>query len=409
MAAVFRLGIFRIVNNNAANKLLSNTSDLKVPIRGIAGKALRCVESSPPKPAPWPYKTKRYTLLNYVYDKTTPRFDQNSKIIVVEGPIAAGKTKLAKELAEDLDMLYMPEANLDMMYVNDYGFNLKELDPQLPESCRSFDIKDFLNNPRHRLTATFQLKQYVVKYSQYIDALAHVFSTGQGVILDRCVYSDFVFMEAMFRQGFLSKGARSVYYDLRKNTLNELLRPHLVIYLHVPIDKVQEKIKQRNNSVEVKSSALTPAYLKVMEDKYKQNYLKDISVHSELLVYDWSDAAEVEVVVEDIERIDFTRYDKQDLKMKDWVYYLEEEWAVLRHTYADKKDNLMMNINIPRFDVPELITEAEDARIAREVIRNAPGMEYQYGYNPNMGDSGLLFKVGMRHRHTLPLIERKFP
>lgn len=70
--------------------------------------------------------------------------------------------------------------------------------------------------------------------------------------------------------------ARSVYYDLRKNTLNELLRPHLVIYLHVPINKVQEKIKQRNNRVEVSSSALTPAYLKVMEDKYKQNYLKDI-------------------------------------------------------------------------------------------------------------------------------------
>lgn len=57
-----------------------------------------------------------------------------------------------------------------------------------------------------------------------------------------------------------------------------------------------------------------------------------LSVHSELLVYDWTDAAEVEVVVEDIERIDFTRYDKQDLKMKDWEYYLEEEYAVLRHT-----------------------------------------------------------------------------
>lgn len=80
MAAVFRLGIFRIVNNNAANKLLSNTYDLKVPVRGIIGKALRCVEPSAPKPAPWPYKTKRYTLLNYVYDKTTARFDQNSKV-----------------------------------------------------------------------------------------------------------------------------------------------------------------------------------------------------------------------------------------------------------------------------------------------------------------------------------------
>lgn len=61
-------------------------------------------------------------------------------------------------------MLYMPEANQDMLYVNDYGYNLKQLDPQLPEGCRSFDIKDFLNNPRHSLAATFQLNQYIVKY-----------------------------------------------------------------------------------------------------------------------------------------------------------------------------------------------------------------------------------------------------
>lgn len=43
------------------------------------------------------------------------------------------------------------------------------------------------------------------RYNQYIDALAHVLSTGQGVVLDRCVYSDFVFLEAMFSQGYISK------------------------------------------------------------------------------------------------------------------------------------------------------------------------------------------------------------
>lgn len=38
-----------------------------------------------------------------------------------------------------------------------------------------------------------------------MDALAHVFSTGQGVVLDRCVYSDFVFLEAMYSHGYISK------------------------------------------------------------------------------------------------------------------------------------------------------------------------------------------------------------
>lgn len=46
------------------------------------------------------------------------------------------------------------------------------------------------------------------RFSQYIDALAHVFSTGQGVVLDRSPYSDFVFVEAMFKHGYLSKAGR---------------------------------------------------------------------------------------------------------------------------------------------------------------------------------------------------------
>lgn len=123
--------------------------------------------------------------------------------------MAAGKSKFAKELAEELDMLYMPEANLDMVYINQYGYDLRNLDEQLPESCRSFDIKNFLLTPKHMNVAAFQFRQYNTKFSQYIDALAHLLSTGQGVVLDRCCYSDFVFVEAMYSQGYLSKGGKT--------------------------------------------------------------------------------------------------------------------------------------------------------------------------------------------------------
>lgn len=48
-------------------------------------------------------------------------------------------------------------------------------------------------------------------------------------------------------------------------------------------------------------------------------------------MYDWSDGGDAEVVVEDIERIDFTKYDEQDSKMKDWNKSLEEDWGILRN------------------------------------------------------------------------------
>ncbi|KAK4887570.1 hypothetical protein RN001_003841 [Aquatica leii] len=405
MAGVFRVGVIRILGNQNSSKLLSNRTDFVLPARAISGRSLREATTPVKKPSPWPYKTKRYNFFNSLYDKTTKRLDDNSKIIVVEGPPAAGKTDLAKALADEFDMLYLPEANQDMYYTNDYGYNYRKLDPQLPESVRSFDIPDFLANPRHCLAGTFQLRQYIVKYSQYIDALAHLLSTGQGVVLDRCVYSDFVFIEAMFNDGYISKEVRSIYYDARKCTITELLKPHLIVYLDLPVDKVMKNIKNRGYTCETKSNVLNTKYLSTIEDVYKLNYLKDISTNSELLIYDWSDKGDIEVVVEDIERITFSRRDDHDPKCIDWVHYNEEDWATLRNTYADKKDDLMRYLNIPRFDAPELISDAEDVHKFIQVMGEAPGNVYDPGYNVAMGDS-VLFRTGIMRRPTLPLIER---
>ncbi|KAL3266135.1 hypothetical protein HHI36_010320 [Cryptolaemus montrouzieri] len=406
MASLVRLTLRNLGNTELSKQLLAQ-DNFKL-VRTITSKLLK-VESKDiqTKPKPWPYKEKRYTFLHQFIDKTTARFDDNSKIIVVEGPVAAGKTAFAKQLADDLEMLYLPEANLDMHYINDYGFDLRTLDNQLPESCRSFDINNFLISPRHSQVALFQIKQYTVKFEQYIDALAHVLSTGQGVVLDRCCYSDFVFTEAMYSQGYISKGAYDAYYAVRKNTIIELLRPHLLIYLDVSVPQIQANIQKRALSYEVKSPALTKEYLTEIEKQYKQNYLKEMSKHSELLIYDWSDGGDPEVVVEDIERIDFDNYDAQDVKMKDWDHYNEEDWAALRRKYCNTKDNLLNLTNVPAFDVPELVIDAEDADVMHHVLNNAPGNEYDLGFNSRMGDKNLLLKVKGTYLQTLPLRERR--
>lgn len=85
------------------------------------------------------------------------------QIICVEGPVAAGKTKFAKELAEKLDMYHMPQATMDDIYINPYGYDLRELDDQLPPGARSFDEKKFLANPNDRLVAAFQIQMYQLK------------------------------------------------------------------------------------------------------------------------------------------------------------------------------------------------------------------------------------------------------
>ncbi|CAG9766668.1 unnamed protein product [Ceutorhynchus assimilis] len=402
MASIMRISFSKIPAANSCKTVLTKINIQAV--RTITSK----LDELPPKPKPFDYKNKIFNITRYWFDKTSARFDENTKLIVVEGPLAAGKSKFAKEIADAFGMLYLPEANLDMEYINRYGFDLRKLDSQLPPDCRSFDVMDYMRNPNHKLVARMQIQQYLVRFSQYIDALAHIFSTGQGVVLDRCCYSDFVFAEAMFSRKFLSRAAYKKYYEYRDNTINELLRPHLVIYLDVPVPKVMENIQKRNISYEKNSPALTESYLETMERHYKQSYLKDMAKHAELLVYDWSLEGDMEVVIEDIESIDFNKYDYQDPQLKDWEMNKEEDYGVARYKYATRKEKLMAFSNIPDYDVPELIVGPMEADTFHKVRAAAPGAEYDYGYNANMGDTGLLFKWHAFDRSEfLPAIERR--
>lgn len=116
------------------------------------------------RPPPYDYINKDFNLVRSWFDiQTRDRMDDNSKYIIVEGPIAAGKTKFAKELAEKLDMYYMPQTCMDDVYINEYGYDLRQLDDQLPEGVRSFDEKKFVHDPYNRLVAPFQNSMYHLK------------------------------------------------------------------------------------------------------------------------------------------------------------------------------------------------------------------------------------------------------
>lgn len=83
-------------------------------------------------------------------------------------------------------MHFVPGANMDMVYINSYGYDMRQLDSQLPEAAKSFDEKNFLQNPTHRNAASFQFEMFRLRLTQYIDALAHVLSTGIVDTLHGC-------------------------------------------------------------------------------------------------------------------------------------------------------------------------------------------------------------------------------
>lgn len=84
MSGVLRSGVWRLVkastNSNASRELLKNAVPAMQQACLISGKVLRNLEQTK-RPAPYDYKNKSYNLFHAIFDKTTHRFDENSKVI----------------------------------------------------------------------------------------------------------------------------------------------------------------------------------------------------------------------------------------------------------------------------------------------------------------------------------------
>lgn len=390
MAVLCRVGILKTIINN--NVVCASVLPISFK-RDIHGKATRATLKEPLRGKPFPYLERKFNFFDNFVDNTLDRLNANAKVVVVEGSVAVGKSAIAKEIAEEFDMKHYPEANMDQLYINSYGKDMRDLDPQLPDSCKSYDHKNFCQNPVHPTAASYQIMTYQMRYSQYLDALTHVLNTGQGVVLERSPFSDHIFIDAMYECKYIDKPSKSVYYDVKKNTITELLRPHLVIYLDAPVDVIKKRIVERNLPHERNSKALTDEYLKTLEKFYKTKYLKEISNHAELLVYDWTEPGDTEIVLEDIERIDFDSYEIHSPKMADWDFVDNNDATDLRRYYTNNKMTVMSHFLVPRFDVPSMIISSDDVFNRDLVINNAPGYEYAYGYNEAVGDTGIAFKT----------------
>lgn len=52
--------------------------------------------------------------------------------------------------------------------------------------------------------------------------------------------------------------------------------------------------------------------------------------------------------------------------MKQWRLPKEWDWCEARMLYSSNKDELMSYLNVPRFDLPELMTPADDMKIFKD-------------------------------------------
>ena len=148
----------------------------------VATLKLTYGEKYPYSDNPWDYKNRTFNGFHDIYDRSLARMCENSKVIVVEGNIAAGKNEFAQKLAEQFDLAVFTAPTDDDCFTfdNAFGADVRLFDPCFPEHCQIYDVKKFLQDPNpERGRAAFLQKEFLrIKHHKYFTALLHLLSTG---------------------------------------------------------------------------------------------------------------------------------------------------------------------------------------------------------------------------------------
>jgi deoxyguanosine kinase len=169
----------------------------------------------------------------------------NNHFITVEGNIGAGKTTLAHLLARHYDARLILEEFTD--------------NPFLPK---------FYQNPK-QFAFPLELFFMAERYKQLKD-LIHTKDLFQHITV-----SDYLFTKCLlFAKVNLPEQEFHLYQRLFDIIHQQLVQPDILIYLHAPVSKLQQNIKNRNRSYE---QGIPDEYLFNIQETYT-HYIKQHNI-----------------------------------------------------------------------------------------------------------------------------------
>jgi len=127
-----------------------------------------------------------------------------------------------------------------------------------------------------------------------MEAVRYSTSTGIGVILDRSVFSDWVFAERGRLDENISPDGFMHYMKLRESMLEKLPKPDVVVYVDVPPEECYKRIAIRARDCE---SSLPLAYLEGLHECYEKLMYNMQNEGVRVIRLDWNNFGDTKTVV----------------------------------------------------------------------------------------------------------------
>lgn len=205
-----------------------------------------------------------------------------SGVVIIEGNIGAGKSTFAIALARAIERLggrsgYILEPDEKSNPFLKFYYN----DP----ARWAYTIQSYLLMKRHRATVTAQC-----------DARVY----DKIMILDRSYFGDVCFAMVQKEKGFFTDEEFNAYLELYQDTNGDIHTPQVAIFLHVPVEQCNERIKTRARDCE---KSVDPDYLRALQAEIDtlEEYTKTGA--TKVFSMDWGDAKTPEAIDEVAEKL----------------------------------------------------------------------------------------------------------
>ena len=148
------------------------------------------------------------------------------------------------------------------------------------------------------------------------------------------------------------------------------------------------------NGTKIPQFGKNTSYLNDIYNTMKQSYIKQAKKNSLVLVYDWNTEGETELVIEDIERLNFDWYEQHDEQQTDWRLFQEDQYEKQRKLYTHPRylTNLLDFAISDDVEAEHYFWTPEENLNISHVMGHIPSDFFEPGFNPYNGENPL-FKI----------------